>query len=100
MQKQEIPKTSLGDWIRNGANIISLQSSFGGLIIIRNGAKTICLPNYMYYTFINCNKTKCMIVGTRQKLVFRNEQQSLTKNYNIQHQNLVKSNLEKPKLIT
>ena len=28
--------------------------------------------------FINCSKTKCMTVGTKQKLVFQNEELSLT----------------------
>ena len=51
-----------------------------------------------------------MIVGTRQKLAFRHEQQFLTINTEqlqhsacasiTSHQNLLKSNLEKPKLIT
>jgi hypothetical protein len=43
VQKQEVPKTSLGNLIiRYGAKTISLQTSFGDLIIIiRNGAKTI-----------------------------------------------------------
>jgi hypothetical protein len=30
--------------------------------------------------FINCNKTKCMTVGTRQTLAFQNEELSLTIN--------------------
>jgi hypothetical protein len=59
VQKQEVPKTSFGDLIiiiirrrrrrrrrRNGAKIISLQTSFGDLII-RNGANTISLPNFV-----------------------------------------------------
>ena len=28
--------------------------------------------------FINCNKTKCTTVGTKQKLAFQNEELSLT----------------------
>ena len=31
--------------------------------------------------FINCNNTKCMIVGTKQKLAFQNEELSLTINF-------------------
>ena len=31
--------------------------------------------------FINCNKTKCMTVGTKQKLAFQNEELSLTINF-------------------
>ena len=34
-----------------------------------------CKDNNM---FINCNKTKCMTVGTKQKLAFQNEELSLT----------------------
>jgi hypothetical protein len=30
--------------------------------------------------FINCNKTKCITVGTKQKLAFQNEQLFLTIN--------------------
>ena len=30
--------------------------------------------------FINCNKTKCMTVGTKQTLAFQNEELSLTIN--------------------
>jgi hypothetical protein len=51
-----------------------------------------------------------MIFGTRQTLAFRNEQQYLTINSEqlqhsacakiTSHQHLLKSNLEKPKLIT
>jgi hypothetical protein len=49
VQKQEVPKTSLGDLIGNGAKTISLQTSFGDLIIIiRNRAKTICLTNFVW----------------------------------------------------
>jgi hypothetical protein len=36
-----------------------------------------CKDNSM---FINCNKTKCMTVGTRQTLAFQNEELSLTIN--------------------
>jgi hypothetical protein len=36
--------------------------------------------------FINCNKTKCMTVGTKQKLAFQNEELSLTINFGqLQH---------------
>jgi hypothetical protein len=36
--------------------------------------------------FINCNKTKCMTVGTKQKLAFQNEELFLTINSEqIQH---------------
>ena len=46
MQKQEVPKTSFGDLIiRNGTKTISHQTSSGDLI--RNGANTICLPNFV-----------------------------------------------------
>jgi hypothetical protein len=77
VQKQEVPKTWFGDLIiiirRNGAKTISYQTSFGNLIIIirrrrrngaktlslqtsfgdliiRNGANTICLPNFVWGT--------------------------------------------------
>ena len=30
--------------------------------------------------YINCNKTKCMTVGTKQKLAFQNKELSLTIN--------------------
>ena len=35
--------------------------------------------------FINCNNTKCMIVGTKQKLAFQNEELSLTINFKQLH---------------
>ena len=36
--------------------------------------------------FINCSKTKCMTVGTKQKLAFQNEELSLTINFEqLQH---------------
>ena len=36
--------------------------------------------------FMNCNKTKCMTVGTKQKLAFQNEKLSLTINFEqLQH---------------
>ena len=36
--------------------------------------------------FINCNKTKCMIFGTKQKLAFQNDKLSLTINFEqLQH---------------
>jgi hypothetical protein len=36
--------------------------------------------------FINCNKTKCTTVGTKQKLAFQNEELSLTNNFEkLQH---------------
>jgi hypothetical protein len=42
VQKQEVPKTSFGDLIGNGAKTISLQTLFGDLIIIiRNRTKTM-----------------------------------------------------------
>ena len=56
--------------------------------------------------YINCNKTKCMTVGTKQKLAFQNKELSLTINSEqLQHsacekitwyQNWLKSKLEKP----
>ena len=36
--------------------------------------------------FINCNKTKCTTVGTKQKLAFQNEELSLTINFEQFHQ--------------
>ena len=54
MQKQEVPKTSFGDLIiiRNGTKTISLQTLFRDLIIIiiiikRNGAKTRNPQNFV-----------------------------------------------------
>jgi hypothetical protein len=54
VQKQEVPKTSLGDLIiiRNGTKTISLQTLFRDLIIIiiiikRNGAKTRNPQNFV-----------------------------------------------------
>jgi hypothetical protein len=42
-----------------------------------------CKDNNM---FINCNKTKCMTVGTKQKLAFQNEELSLIINFEqLQH---------------
>jgi hypothetical protein len=42
-----------------------------------------CKDNNMH---INCNKTKCMTVGTKQKLAFQNKELSLTINYEqLQH---------------
>jgi hypothetical protein len=42
-----------------------------------------CKDNNM---FINCSKTKCMTVGTKQKLAFQNEELSLTINFEqLQH---------------
>ena len=76
MQKQKVPKTSFGDLIRHGAKTISLQTSFGDLIIIRNGAKTIslqtsfgdliirngantiCLPNFVWGDIITVSHKK------------------------------------------
>ena len=36
---------------------------------------------FNFNMFINCNKTKCMTVGTKQKLAFQNEELSLTINF-------------------
>jgi hypothetical protein len=42
-----------------------------------NKIELLCKNNNM---FINCNKTKCMTVGTKQKLAFQNKELSLTIN--------------------
>ena len=63
-----------------GGNISDIQTK------VQEDLKRIellCKDNNM---LINCNKTKCMTVGTKQKLAFQNEELSLTINFGqLQH---------------
>ena len=58
----------------SGKNISDIQTKVQEDL---NRIELWCKDNNM---FINCNKTKCMKVGTKQKLAFQNEELSLTIN--------------------
>ena len=64
----------------SGENISDIQTKVQEDL---NRIELWCKDNDM---FINCNKTKCIAVGTKQKLAFQNEELYLTiilNNYNI-----------------
>ena len=64
----------------SGENISDIQTKVQEDL---NRIEFWCKDNNM---FINCNKTKCMTVGTKQKLAFQNEELFLTINSEqIQH---------------
>jgi hypothetical protein len=58
----------------SGENILDIQTKVQEDL---NRIELWCKDNNM---FINCNKTKCMTVGTKQKLAFQNEELFLTIN--------------------
>ena len=58
----------------SGENISDIQTKVQEDL---NRIELWCKDNNM---FINCNKTKCMTVGTKQKLAFQNEELCLTIN--------------------
>ena len=64
----------------SGENISAIQTKIQEDL---NRIELWCKDNNM---FINCSKTKCMTVGTKQKLAFQNEELSLTINFEqLQH---------------
>ena len=58
----------------SGENISDIQTKVQEDL---NRIELWCKDNNM---FINCNKTKCITVGTKQKFAFQNEELSLTIN--------------------